>query len=346
MRHSDSASGLFSQPQGIPVRIAATGTSVPPHCVVSETYDRRWQLRSGATAAACGVEQRYQADASLQAQHLATEAAQRALQSAGLHASALDCIVSAGSTPQQAIPCFAAQIQAGLGLQGSGIPTFDMNATCLSFLVALEQLSYAIAAGRFRRVLLVSAELPSRALNPDCRYTAPLFGDGAAAVILERCDDGSSALLAAAQETYSEGIDACHLKAGGSNYFFAGYARSATTGASFFSMDGKALYKLSARHLPALFERVLQQAGVRREQIQCYVPHQASGKALSILPRLLDIPPSRIINILGSFGNQVAASMPFALDAAINSGKAKRGDLIALIGTGAGVSMGITVLRL
>jgi 3-oxoacyl-[acyl-carrier-protein] synthase-3 len=94
----------------------------------------------------------------------------------------------------------AAQIQAGLGLQGSGIPAFDMNATCLSFLVALEQLSYAIAAGRFRRVLLVSAELPSRALNPDCRYTAPLFGDGAAAVILERCDAGSSALLAAAQK--------------------------------------------------------------------------------------------------------------------------------------------------
>jgi 3-oxoacyl-[acyl-carrier-protein] synthase-3 len=167
--------------------------------VASETYDRRWQLRSGTTAAACGVEQRYQADASLQAQHLATEAAQRALQSAGLHASALDCIVSAGSTPQQAIPCCCANSSQS-GFAGQRHPRFDMNATCLSFLVALEQLSYAIAAGRFRRVLLVSAELPSRALNPDCRYTAPLFGDGAAAVILERCDAGSSALLAAAQK--------------------------------------------------------------------------------------------------------------------------------------------------
>ncbi|MBR7781644.1 3-oxoacyl-ACP synthase III family protein [Undibacterium luofuense] len=345
MGYTGSASGSVSQ-QGLPVRIVSTGTSLPPQLVTSAEFDQRWQLRAGTTAAASGVELRHQASSGESAQSLAVIATRAALDSAGLKAQDLDCVVSASSTPQQAIPCFAAQIHAALGLQGSGIPAFDLNATCLSFLVALEQLSYAIAAGRYRRVLLVSAELPSRALNPACRYTAPLFGDGAAAVILERSDADGSALLAAAQETYSEGQDACHLKAGGSNYFLAGQAQVASAVGTFFEMDGKALYKLSARHLPALFERVLRQAGVRRDQIQCFIPHQASGKALSILPRLLDISPARIVNILASHGNQVAASMPFALDAAIRSGKAKRGDLIALIGTGAGVSLGVAVMRL
>jgi len=332
-------------PHGLPVRIAASGISLPDTLINSSAFDQHWQLQSGTTATLSGVRQRYQADRGTQAEDLACAAANQALGQAGLSAAMLDCVVSTSSTPQQAIPCFAAQIHAALGLQGSGIPAFDLNATCLSFLVALEQLSYAIAAGRYRRVLLVAAEVPSRALNPACRYTAPLFGDGAAAVILERDDSGQAGLLAAAQQTYSEGATACHLQAGGNRYFAAGYAQPATAHGSFFEMDGKALYKLSARHLPDLFNQVLRQAGVTRQQLACYIPHQASGKALAILPRLLDIPANRIVSILAEHGNQVAASIPFTLHQAISSGKVRRGDLLALIGTGAGVSLAVAILR-
>ena len=329
--------------RALAVQIAGSGAYLPQRAVASAGFDQRWGKPSGWTAQHTGVAVRHWAGPGETSASMGAAAAKAALAAAGLQAGQLDCIVSACSVMQQVIPCLGSQIQQQLGLQDSGIPAFDINATCLSFLVALDQLACAIALGRYQRVLLVSSEMPSMGLNPDDPATAPLFGDGAAAVILTASgtNDAGSALLASHLETYSAGGEFCRFRAGGTAYW-AGAAQAAP---AYFEMDGRGLYKLAARKFPAFLDRLLGKAGLSLGDITTFVPHQASGKALAYLQTVLKTSPGKVVQIIEQHGNQVAASLPSALHHAISSGRVQRGDHVALLGTGAGLSIGGAVLR-
>lgn len=329
----------------LPLRILGTGVYLPQQEVDSQAFDERFGLAPGTTAARCGVVRRRVANAEETSSRMAAAAARDALQAAGGTAHDLDCIVSACSVMEQAIPCLAARIQHELGLGESGIPAFDVNATCLSFLAGLDLLGCALAAGRYRRVLLVSSEIASAGVDPHDTDTAPLFGDGAAAVVLgASAAPESAALLASAMATYGVGHDLCQVRAGGTRLRVHDDAAAFARGAR-FSMDGRGLYRLTARHLPKFFAQLLARAGVALEQLACIVPHQASGHGLDHVVAALELPPERVVRILSSRGNQVAASLPSALHEAITTGRLRRGELCALLGTGAGLSLGGAVLR-
>jgi 3-oxoacyl-[acyl-carrier-protein] synthase-3 len=246
---------------------------------------------------------------------------------------------------EQAIPCSAALLHARLGLQGSGLAAFDINATCLSFIAALDLAACAIAAGRYRRVLIVSSEIASVGLNGEDMDTAPLFGDGAAALVLGAdSGDSGSQLLAAHLETYSEGIAHCRVRAGGTRLRLE-HGIDALRAGSLFEMNGRATYRLAAAKLPGFLQRLLHKAGVDLEQLQRIVPHQASAKALRHLQVALRLAPGTLVNVIGERGNQMAASIPSALHHAITTGRIVRGDLIGLVGSGAGLAFGGAVLR-
>jgi 3-oxoacyl-[acyl-carrier-protein] synthase-3 len=329
----------------IPLRILGTGEYLPERCVPSTEFDTRWRKPSGWTFRACGVEQRHVAASSETSSYMGARAAQRALAAAQMTPHELDCIVSACSVMEQAIPCLGSQIQRALGLGESGIPAFDVNATCLSFLVALDLISCAMAAGRYRKVLMVSSESPSAGLNPDDAGTAALFGDGAVAVVVGLAEpDSLSGLLATKVATYSVGSEMCQLRAGGTR-MRVGKGFEAYQAATFFEMDGKATFRLAARYLPEFSEQLLASAGVDKEDLSCLIPHQASGRALDKLDTILGIPLTKVVRTIHHRGNMVAASMPGALHHAISSQRLLRGDLFALMGTGAGLSLGGAVLR-
>ena len=246
---------------------------------------------------------------------------------------------------EQAIPCTAALVHRELGLGDSGIPAFDVNATCLSFLVALDLLGAAISAGRFRRVLIVSSEIASAGLPWDEPATAMLFGDGAAAVVLSHGTPGeTSQLLGTHFETFSDGANFCQIRAGGTRL----RARDdplAYAGHAVFRMDGKATYRMAAQRLPVYLERLLARAGIGLGDLSAIVPHQASAKALAHLQAALGLPEDKIVRVLTTRANQMAASIPVALHHAVASGAIQRGDTIALVGSGAGLSFGGAVLR-
>jgi 3-oxoacyl-[acyl-carrier-protein] synthase-3 len=329
----------------ISLKILGTGEYLPEKLVSSTEFDARWRKPSGWTFRACGVKQRHVASSYETSSYMGAQAAQLALEAAQLGAEQLDCIVSACSVMEQAIPCLGSQIQSELGLGASGIPAFDVNATCLSFLVALDLVSCAMAAGRYRKVLIVSSESPSAGLNPDDVGTAALFGDGAVAVVLGLAEPGcSSSLLATKIATYSVGAELCQLRAGGTRVRMEG-GFDAYRAATFFEMNGKATFRMAARYLPVFTERLLEAAGVNSDDLSCLIPHQASGRALDKLDSILGIPLVKVIRTIHQRGNMVAASMPGAMHQAINSSRLRRGDLFALMGTGAGLSLGGAVLR-
>ena len=329
-----------------PVRVLGSGIGLP-RGVVPTAPD--------APGRAHGVARRRVAAPDESASSLGAEAARAALDAAGLSADRIGCLVSACGVMERALPCQAALIQRALGLGGSGIRCFDVNASCLSFLAALDVASSAIVLGRHRTVLIVSAEVPSVGIDPADPATADLFGDGAAAVLLGRSpppagSNGAdaahgSALLALELATYADHADACTLPGGGTGNRLGDVGLDAYLARTRFRMDGRALYRAVARRFPGFVERLLARAGVGLDEIRLVVPHQASGPALEHLRHRLRLPPERVVTTLAEHGNLVAASLPHALHVAIASKRLHRGQLALLLGTGAGVCLGGAVLR-
>ncbi|MBP7370305.1 MAG: beta-ketoacyl-ACP synthase 3 [Arenimonas sp.] len=328
-----------------PIRIFGTGEYIPSRRVNSTEFDTRWNKATGWTRRHVGIDYRQFAEQHETASIMATRAAEDALARAGMRADEVDCVISACSVMEQAIPCTAALVHRQLGLAGSGIPAFDVNATCLSFVTALDLIACAITAGRYRKILIVSSEIPSAGLNWKDQDTAALFGDGAAAVVVGMCtpEDGSQ-YIAGHMETYSEGLEFCQVRSCGTRIRIEDGIDAFIAGA-YFEMSGKATYRLAAKHLPGFIERLFRRANISIEEIQKFVPHQASAKALKHLEVALRLPKGSMVHVLATRGNQMAASIPIALHHAIMNGEIKRGDLIALVGSGAGLSFGGAVLR-
>ena len=340
----------------LPIRLLGTGTCRPLGTTTGVELDARLGLAPGTSERRHGVARRSVAGPDERATELGARAARSALAAAGIAPTDLDAVVSAASVPEQAIPCQAALLQRALGLGDTGIAALDVNASCLSFVAALDLLAPAIAIGRFDTVLVVSSELPSVGVDETDPTTGALFGDGAAAVVLGRAEPGReragrggprgvpSALLATSLATWADHADCCRLPGGGTgNRVERGL--DGYLAATRFAMDGPALYRAVGRRIRPFVDALLERAGVTLAELDLVVPHQASARALAGLVRHLGIDPERVVDILADHGNQVAASLPTALHRAIASGRLRRGDTVALLGTGAGVSLGGAVLR-
>lgn len=323
-----------------PVRILGSGSALPERIVRSGELDLRLGLAAGTVEKKTGVRQRHFEERG-SAAALGARAARQAVAAAGLSFADLDCLVVASGTPDQAMPCNAALVHRELGLEG--LPAFDIGASCLGFLVALDQLATQIAVGRYRHVLLVAADLASCGLDWNHLEASGIFGDGAAAAVLGPADGEGSALLAARFATYSHGAHWCEIPGGGSRYHPSRIDQPFGP-LALFRMDGKSLFRLAAEKLPAFVGGLLEEAGVGLGEIDLVVPHQASGHALQFVRKKFGIAKDRFVDIFAEHGNQVAASLPTALHHAIASGRLRRGHKALLLGTGAGIGFGGAVL--
>jgi 3-oxoacyl-[acyl-carrier-protein] synthase III len=330
--------------QQISLEILGTGECVPSRRVHSEELDLQLGKPPGWTLKHTGVESRAFTDAGEDAISMGVMAAKHALKNADVEVTELDAIIAVGSVPAQPIPCTAAFLQRALGLSTSGIAAFDINATCLGFLAALDLVAQSIATGRYRVVLIVASERPSVGLDWKDAGTAGLFGDGAGAVVVGRARRPGAALLATHFQTFSDGVEFCQMRSGGTNIhprlrhdeFLAG---------SVFEMQGRQIYRLAAERLPSFLNTLFERAGVMSHDIVTWVPHQASGHALTHIQNALGISAERLVWTLPTHGNQVAASLPVALHHAFMNGRTPRGAIIAVVGTGAGLSIAGAVLR-
>ena len=303
--------------------------------MASAVYDEHFGKPSGWAERSTGVAQRRFADDGETASLLGERAARAALARAGVAPESLGAIIGACGVMEQPIPSTAVLIHRRLGLQDTGIPAFDANATCLSFIAALRIAALEIAAGARGPVLIVSSDIASAALDPDDPETAPLFGDGAAAAVV---GPGSGSMKACRFETYSAGAESSWLGAGGSRL----PARNidALMAESRFRMDGPLAYRVAATHIRPFVDGLLEDAGWRLDDVDVIVPHQASGPAMALMVRRLGFDPSRTMRIIRSCGNMVATSIPTALAVAHEEQRLAPGTRVLLLGTGAGVSLG------
>jgi 3-oxoacyl-[acyl-carrier-protein] synthase III len=340
---SSSSAGVPPAASGRrPLRILGTGAALPAEAVTSAELDVRLGLAPGTVEKRTGVRVRY-VERRGSAAALGAAAAHRALAAAGLGLDDVDCLIAASGTPDQAMPSNSALIHRELGLSARAVPAFDLGASCLGFLFALDTVSCLLAAGRYRRVLIVAADIASCGLDWSTLEASGIFGDGAAAAVVGPADDTGSALLASAFATHSEGAHLCEIPGGGSRHH-PGRIDEPYLPLAHFRMDGKAVFRLAGERLPAFLDGLLAAAGVRLADIPVVVPHQASRHALQYLRRRFRLRREQMIDLFAEQGNQVGASLPSALDAAVRSGRLRRGDTALLVGTGAGVHLGGVVL--
>lgn len=329
-------------PPPTPLRIAGTGQYLPERRVTSDEVDQLTGMPSGWTQRHTGVtERRYAAHETTAG--MGAAALRDAFSRASWGEGVPDLLLNAGCGPHQPIPCTASIIAAELGW--NGVACFDVNATCLGFVAALQVAAGLIAAGTHKRIAIVCSEVASGGLNWKQAEAAGLMGDGAAAVLLERDETGGAVLLRTSLETWPEGVSLTEIRGGGTTLHPQQHVPGMNTDEYLFHMDGPSVFRLAAEKMEPFVSRLVGKDAGRWSSVDWVVPHQASLPAVRHLRRRLGIPSEKLIETIQHQGNAIAASIPLALHEGIVSGRIQRGQTILLLGTSAGFSIGGALLR-
>ncbi len=255
---------------------------------------------------------------------LGSQAAKIALKQAEIDASDLDLIICSTCTPDQVFPAVSNRIQNELG---ATCGAFDLNAACSGFTYGVSLAQSQIAAG-MERVLVVGVDTLSRFTDWDDRSTAILFGDGAGAVVMEptsRDDRGVLSTFMGSEGRFAD-LLICD---------FGDYIR----------MDGKEVFRQAVRVMVSASQRVLADAGLEASDVAAVVPHQANFRIIESAMKRLGIPLEKAATVLDITGNTSSASIPLAMDSAVSKGSIQDGDLVLLVGFGAGMSVAAALLR-
>jgi len=329
-----------SRPALLPLKIISTGMALPPQCVESSALDVRLGKKSGYVEKRSGIIHRFHASNDASQAELAVAALDDALNRKAIDPGSIDLLIFASAIPVQALPYSAIHV-----LKASRLPVgtagFDINASCVSFIQAVQVAAGLLNGGAYRRIAIVSADIASRGIDWSHEESSLIFGDGAACAIVEK-GDGSSGILNCLLETYPEGSTYCEIRAGGTRR----NPRSGVSDSDFlFHMDGKQVFRQASALIDGFFERLLQKSGLTLAEIATVIPHQASHLSLEHMRRRLKVSPKALIDIYRYRGNQVAASIPTALHEAFTTNRFNPGQPAMLIGTAAGLTLcGMTLL--
>jgi 3-oxoacyl-[acyl-carrier-protein] synthase-3 len=238
-------------------------------------------------------------------------------------------------------PSAACVLQNKLGATGAW--GFDLSAACSGFPYALQVGAKLVESGAHKKVLVIGADVMSSIIDYTDRSTCILFGDGAGAVLLEPCEEGEIGLIDFWHEIDGSGAVSLNMPAGGS--LLPASHETVDKRQHFVYQDGQTVYKFAVRKMAEAAERVLEQNGVKGEELACFIPHQANKRIIESTAHRLGMPMERVILNIDRFGNTTAGTIPLAMQTAIEEGRLKKGDLVLLASVGAGFTVGATLLR-
>lgn len=271
---------------------------------------------------------------------LATKAAERALADAGISAAEIDLIIVATVTPDMVFPSVACLVQDNL--KAVNAAAFDLTAVCSGFMYALVTGSAFIQCGTYKKVLIIGAEALSTITDWTDRNTAILFGDGAGAAVLGEVPEGYG-VLGVHLGAEGAGGDLLKLPAGGSR--MPASAETVAQRLHFTQMDGNEVFKFAVKVMGEAVKQALEMANLSTSDITYLVPHQANIRIIQSAAKRVGMPMDKVIVNVDKYGNTSAASIPIALDEAVKGGKIKKGDIIAMVGFGGGLTWAASIIK-
>lgn len=321
------------------VRIRSIGSYVPEHIVTNAQLESRYGFEPGWVERRTGIrERRYAADDE-GTSDLAVKASRLAIERAGIDPAEIDLVLVGTFTPDYTCPSTACLVQDKLQLDAAAV---DLQAACSGFMYALSTGAQYVATGNSKIALVIGADINSRIVEPCDQRTAPLFGDGAGAVLLEA---GSEQQGLTCYQLGADGAGGCML-----DRPVGGTSRPMTpdlvaAGHHYLKMDGRNVFKWAIKAVTDSIEVVMKKANVTVEDVSLFVLHQANARIIDHAMDVLEIPSDKVFNNLSRVGNTSAASIPLALDEAMQRGKVGEGDLVLMCGFGAGLTWGTGLFR-
>ena len=324
----------------IRARITGTGSYVPEKVLTNQDIEKFLDTNDEWIRARTGISERHIAADGEQTSDLATRAAERAMEMAGVSAEDLDLIVVGTITGDYPWPATACIVQGNLGAKNAG--AFDVSAACSGFLYALSCAIDRVEAGRSKKALVIGAEVLSRIVNWEDRNTCILFGDAAGAVIVEAGEDDRGIL---STHLHADGTQLELLYQPGFGTKFLPSVEALRDKNYFLQMQGNEVFKVAVRSMSEVANIALQANGMTAEDVDLFIPHQANIRILNATAKKIGLKDEQVYINVNRFGNTSGATIPLALDEANRAGRLKEGDVVLLDAFGGGFTWAATLLR-
>ena len=320
--------------------ILGVGHFAPEEMVTNDDLARLVDTTDEWITERTGIKSRRRASADQATSDLAYQAARKALDQAGVKAEELDLIIVATVTPDRMVPPCSCELQALLGATRAG--AFDLNIACSGFAYGLAVGSQFIKSGTMKRVLVVGGDILTRMTDWSDRATCILFGDGAGAAVLGEVKPGFG-LLGMELGADGRGADLLHVPGGGSRK--PGWTEPHNPSDYYLKMEGREVFRFAVTKMAEAALLALDNAKISPEEVQLFIPHQANLRVIEAARKKLSLPPERVFTNLQHYGNTSSGSIPVALSEAHEQGLINEGDVVIMVGFGAGLSWGAVVVR-
>ncbi|MBC8080676.1 MAG: ketoacyl-ACP synthase III [Gorillibacterium sp.] len=323
----------------MPVGVLGTGKYLPDRVLTNLDLEKIVDTNDEWIRTRTGIRERRIASTEQAASDLAFPAAEQAIKNAGITAADIELIIVATVTPDMAFPSTACILQEKLGAKKAA--AYDLSAACAGFIYSLANAANFIAMGTYKYALIVGVEVLSKITDYTDRNTCILFGDGAGAVVIGAVPEGRGF------KSFEIGADGTggellKIHAGGSRC--PSSAETIEQKQHFLYMAGAEVFKFAVRVMGSAAEEALRKAGLGKEDIDLLIPHQANMRIINSALHKLSLPEDKCMINLDRYGNVGAASIPMALAEAAETGRLAAGDKIVMVGFGAGLTWGASVL--
>lgn len=320
--------------------IIGTGSYIPDNVVTNKDLESIVDTTDEWIVTRTGIRERRIIDDSMATSDMASIAAQRALEKAGLDAKEIDLIIVATVTGDNNVPSTSCIVQNNIGAVNAA--AFDLGAACSGFIYGMITAEQFIASGIYSNVLVIGAESLSKFTDWSDRNTCVLFGDGAGAAIISRVEKNHG-ILSQYLGADGSGGDLLKIEAGGSRK--PASLETVEQKLHYLYMDGSEVFKFAVRIMASASEEVVKRAGLTNRDIDFLIPHQANIRIIEGARKRLKLDKDKVYVNLDRLGNMSSASIPVALDEAVSSGAIKKGDNIVMVGFGGGLTWASTLIK-
>ena len=320
--------------------ILGTGRSYPAGILNNADLEKIVETSDEWITTRTGIKERRKAAPGEYTSQFATRASLQAIERAGINANDIDLILCATVTPDQILPSTACLIQAQLGANKAA--AMDIVAACSGFVYGMTIAEPMIRSGQIKYALIIGAELLTRYVDYADRSTCVLFGDGAGAAILGPVE-GDRGILASKIRSDGRYEEQLYAPGGGTKGGFT--AETIARGDHFFKMKGNEVFKVAVRSMNDISRQVLCAAGLKTEDIDLFIPHQANQRITEAVANQLKFDMSRVYSNIARTGNTSSASIPICLDECVESGRIKPGDNVLMASFGGGFTWGAVAMR-
>jgi 3-oxoacyl-[acyl-carrier-protein] synthase-3 len=322
-------------------RIASLATYVPPKLLTNADLEKMVETSDEWIVQRTGIRSRHIADPGVGTSELATKAALLAIERAGLTPDQIDFIVVGTTTPDMMFPSTACLVQHAIGATNAW--GFDLGAACSGFTYALTTAANMVSTGASKHALVIGADVMSSIIDYTDRTTCVIFGDGAGAAVVEATNEEDIGIIDFLNYVDGSGGAALCMPGGGSRH--PASHDTVDKRLHYVKQDGQTVFRFAVRNTEEACRRLLERNGVTASDLDLFVSHQANRRIILAAAEKLELPTEKIVINVERYGNTTAATIPLALNTAIEDKRLKRGDLLLMVSVGAGFTVGALLLR-